>query len=354
MVGNNVSFQIGTGTLEAWIKTPDAGTGFRGIVSKVNAYGMYLYENQLAVYNWTNAATTLVGGYLNDNQWHHVAFRFRSGVNLGSQLYIDGVATGAPFTYSIGNQTRPLTIGNNSDATNQNFYGYIDEVRVWDRIICQNELMANMNCENNGNIASFHFNQGIAYGLNSSETTLINATGSNDGTLYNFSLIGSESNFVLEYAVVSGVACTFSPYTITVSGDSLISDAPGASSYQWYDNLGYYFGSDQFLIPTASGCYYVTVNLGCTSYSTNCVNFIVSSVDKIKETTTPNIYPNPVKNNLFVDLEEVLPVDIYNVTGVLMISSKTTEKKHNIDVSSLPAGLYFIKTAGNISKFIKE
>lgn len=350
---NYASFGIGTGTLEAWIKTPNAGTGFRGIVSKVNAYGMFLYNNQLAVYNWANATTIAVGGNLNDNQWHHVAFRFRNGITNGSQLYIDGVATGAPFTYSIANQTIPLTIGNNSQGPGQNFYGFIDEVRIWNRVICQNELIANKNCENNGNIASFHFNQGIADGTNSSETTLINATGSGNGTISGFALNGSESNFKLEAAVVSDVACTFSPYTITVSGDSLISDAPGAT-YQWYDSLGFYYGSDQFLVPTASGCYWVNVNLGCASYSTSCVNFIVTSVDKVKESASLKIYPNPVKNNLFVDLDEVSIVEVYNVTGVLMISSNATEKKHNIDVSKLPAGLYFVKTANNISKFIKE
>ncbi|TXD70631.1 T9SS type A sorting domain-containing protein [Aequorivita lipolytica] len=75
------------------------------------------------------------------------------------------------------------------------------------------------------------------------------------------------------------------------------------------------------------------------------------------------LYPNPVKNNLFLSSDENignLNIKIFNIEGKLLSTQNTTfEKQVSIDVSSLVNGIYFLNIedeSGNveIKKFIKE
>jgi hypothetical protein len=180
--GNGGSFNISSGTVEAWIKTSGAGSSYRGIVVKENAYGLFLINNQLGVFNWANSTPTVVGSTLNDNAWHHVAFTFQSGVTNGSRLYIDGVATGSTFTYSINSQSSQLTIGNNG-VNPQQFYGEIDEVRVWNTVRTPTQISTDRNTiiseSTSGLMAYYRFDEGTS--------TLLNdlTTNNNSGTFAN-------------------------------------------------------------------------------------------------------------------------------------------------------------------------
>ena len=49
--GNSASVQISTGTVEAWIKTANAGTSFRSIVTKGGAWSLFLQDNILIAYD---------------------------------------------------------------------------------------------------------------------------------------------------------------------------------------------------------------------------------------------------------------------------------------------------------------
>lgn len=51
------------------------------------------------------------------------------------------------------------------------------------------------------------------------------------------------------------------------------------------------------------------------------------------------VYPNPAHDKLFVNAENVQYVDIYGVTGQMVMSSTETE----INVSDLEAGMYFVR-----------
>ena len=48
------STNINTGSVFAWIKTPNAGTGYQGIVVKQFAYGMFLVDNIFGIYDWVS------------------------------------------------------------------------------------------------------------------------------------------------------------------------------------------------------------------------------------------------------------------------------------------------------------
>lgn len=48
---NDVKFQISVGTIEGWIKTGNAGSSYRAAFGKSFAYCLYLYRNELIVYD---------------------------------------------------------------------------------------------------------------------------------------------------------------------------------------------------------------------------------------------------------------------------------------------------------------
>jgi type II secretory pathway pseudopilin PulG len=132
---NNGVLQITTGTVEAWIKTSGAGSGYRGIVVKQNAYGMFLQDNVFGIFDWGASAWRTSGVNLADNNWHHVAFTFQSGVSNGTFLYING-SRATTTTMTVSNQTVGVAFGQGTlPGPFQNFNGIIDEVRIYNRVL---------------------------------------------------------------------------------------------------------------------------------------------------------------------------------------------------------------------------
>ncbi len=75
------------------------------------------------------------------------------------------------------------------------------------------------------------------------------------------------------------------------------------------------------------------------------------------------LYPNPATNNLRVQVNGTInagssKIYLLNATGQLLKTVNCTTKLQQLDISSLPAGLYFIKMdgmqAGGMKKFVKE
>lgn len=133
------------------------------------------------------------------NTWSHVAFTF-DGITM--KAYINGVAAG---TKALGgtmfNSTAPIEIGARNDA--HFFHGKIDEVRIWNIGLPEHQINSNkgislpVHANISSLIASYNMNQGIAFGDNTSITTLTNNGANNlNGTLDNFTKTGETSNFI--------------------------------------------------------------------------------------------------------------------------------------------------------------
>ncbi|MFN9688384.1 MAG: LamG domain-containing protein, partial [Bacteroidota bacterium] len=198
---NDVKFQISVGTIEGWIKTGNAGSSYRAAFGKHRAYCLYLYDNTLAIYDWGGAANRSTGITLNDNTWHHIAMTFKSGVTNGTLIYIDGVLK-MTTTMTILNQVDPFIIGSTIDPYGQYYNGSIDDVRVWNVIRTQTEILDNMNTEllgsETGLVAYYPLNQGIAAGDNTAISTVTNKSANAlNGTLTNFAKTSATSNFVI-------------------------------------------------------------------------------------------------------------------------------------------------------------
>ncbi|WP_452602707.1 InlB B-repeat-containing protein [Pontimicrobium sp. MEBiC06410] len=72
------------------------------------------------------------------------------------------------------------------------------------------------------------------------------------------------------------------------------------------------------------------------SYNTNCGTLSINDF----ELENISIYPNPVRNTLFIELKETLvSMEIFNVVGKKVLESEIS----SINVSNLSSGLYFLK-----------
>ena len=142
----------------------------------------------------------------NDNKWHHVAM-VRQGAKVS--MYLDGMLAGtcvATNAFSVSN-TAKLFIGTNGACGGRsNFNGSIDEIRFWNVARSQAEIQGYMTSElpsskMEGLTNYFPINQGVGDGINTNTTVLLDVVGTNNGTLTNFALTGTSSNWVKAGAV---------------------------------------------------------------------------------------------------------------------------------------------------------
>ncbi len=132
--------------------------------------------------------------------WHHVAMYFDGEfINLyvdASMQNYDDAGGYFPIEYNTNNNT---VIGANYDGNSGFLNGQIDELKIWS--VSRSISAATMNIETNpstsGLVAYYRFNQGIAGGDNTAITTVTDlSVNALHGTLVNFGLNGSSSNFV--------------------------------------------------------------------------------------------------------------------------------------------------------------
>ncbi|MBB3122642.1 hypothetical protein FHS04_000130 [Mesoflavibacter sabulilitoris] len=147
LVGENFVNLNNSFTVSAWVRNLGNGGDY---VSKGNAYNFEIMSNGRvrANINGTNYAQSATS--ITDTNWHHIAYTY-SGGNL--RLYIDGVEDG---NSPIGGVAIPVAttdyfaIGVNyidKNTISNSFNGDIDEVRIWDRVLTQNQIKFLMNQE---------------------------------------------------------------------------------------------------------------------------------------------------------------------------------------------------------------
>lgn len=147
---------------------------------------------------------------------------------------------------------------------------------------------------------------------------------------------------------------------ITAIDNHLHSDAPAGN--QWYDATGPIPGAtDQDYVALVDGDYYVVVTLnGCESSPSNSVNIIISSTEVVSGKMNVFIYPNPISNQLIIELPgstKLTPYQIHDAFGRLVIKGEVTEKCI-VNTKKLVPGVYFIHIGkdggGENRKLVKE
>ena len=173
----------------------------------INMGGLNSQDGHLMIYandgdNLGNSliweSTDLIG----DDACHHIAYTY-DGVNHIGKVYIDGELKDAhDIVINLTLQDR-YSIGQDYDnnQTSDYFNGTISNVRLWGYIKSDAEISQNMytiyDGTENGFVALYTLNQGIANGNNTAITQAIDLSpNAIHGTIMNFALNGTNSNFV--------------------------------------------------------------------------------------------------------------------------------------------------------------
>lgn len=192
--GTLVPFSNRPYSLSVWVKATGSPNN-RTILSQGN--NLWLAVNNFGdiqvADNWVTGAQ-----FPNDNDWHNlIVVRDEQYASL----YLDGVFV-SQNDFPLANPGGIFVIGS-SPSQNQFWQGSIDELRIWDKLLCSVEIQQLYNCAQTssypGLLAYYNFDQGFDGADNSSETTLIEGiNGTNNGTLINFGLTGPASNFTAD------------------------------------------------------------------------------------------------------------------------------------------------------------
>lgn len=146
----------------------------------------------------------------------------------------------------------------------------------------------------------------------------------------------------------NSVICKGERYTYTVSG---------ASSYAWSNGSAI---STTTFAPTTTTVLSVTgSSAGCTTTKTFSITVNpCTGISSVSDKAAFSIFPNPFKDQLFVEAAEASELVITNLNGVVVLKSKLSEGKNEISTSELKAGVYLVQAgAGEMawrSRFVKE
>jgi hypothetical protein len=149
--------------------------------------------------------------------------------------------------------------------------------------------------------------------------------------------------------------------SLNSANDLVLANYPASSTIEWFvDGVLIQNQQNDTLSPPTNGAYSVQITdpFGC-SYETSDFQLALS----IDEYATGNwlMYPNPVKDVLTIQVEELLlgaTFEILDLSGRPLISSIIDKTTTLLDVSSFPNGAYFLCVNNNglkqMKKLVKE
>ena len=141
--GNSSAVQQSSGTLSAWAKASSPGGGYRGIIAKQGAYGLFYTDNVLVAYDWAADAPRSTGVNIADNTWKNVVLTYQSGVSNGTRIYINGVSV-LTTTITVLNQINNLFGGAEANA-GQYAACQISSINMYSRVLTAQEVFQNYN-----------------------------------------------------------------------------------------------------------------------------------------------------------------------------------------------------------------
>ena len=277
-------------TFEAWIYLSSAPTRNNCIMdygpqTAANRNTFIVNANRAIGYiaGGTNTNITSSSNVVPINQWVHVAFVKNGGTGY---LYVNGtqVGTGNLSNVNTGTTGTRLRIGQRVPGGSIPFSGIIDEVRVWDVARTQTEIASTMNsefCSAPSSLKAYYrFNHGVAGGTNTTVTSATDDAGTNNGTLNNFSLSGTSSNWVtgknISPVTISSTIPVSACGSYTMPNGTVVTTAG-----TYYDTVGTSTSCDtlaSYVITFAPAVIKNTVtDSGCITYTTSMGTVITAS-----------------------------------------------------------------------------
>jgi uncharacterized repeat protein (TIGR03803 family) len=371
-------------TVEAWVyptTTANAGsiisdfqTGGGGdfhflLRRDGDSYNFFTSDASNISYISTNSGTVQL------NTWQHVCGTW-DATTREMKLYLNGVLQSSMLsnTYSMGSTPDPVWIGNNNMG--HSFEGRIDEVRLWNRALCDAEVPFRMNCEITGPayglLINYHFNEGDAGQANAGVTNLLNDAGNGsvyDATLYNFALNGTSSNWVAPGAVAAGVSCgAFSqPFSVSVSATNALCyeltgsvtatpSVGGNYDYNWAPSP--YAGQGTATMNGYAGTYTCTVTNACSATATATatitgpprISYIQSPVVAAGQSFTVGANMYTVSGTYTDTLTSMSGCDSIITTMLTVVRPEiTTQSPVICQGDSVAAGNHYYSATGNYS-----
>lgn len=376
VTGTNNSLPQGNNprTIETWIKYStgrnDMSIFNYGTFASNQKFTLHLYNGVYIIGEGNDLAT---GYNFNDGNWHHLAVTHNGTTTI---VYVDGVIRGSKnTTYNTTGYAYQMGVSLRNGNWDFRFEGTIDELRVWNVARTQQQIIDNKNINFNaapGLIASYHFNDGIANGNNTAVTTVVDASGlGNNGTLNNFTMNGTSSNFVSD-AILLPLRLT--AFTARPLNNAVLLNWKTAGEFNMAsfviessrDGLNFAAAKEVTANNTSGENTYSTtvpIQSGKTYYRLrmNDVAGKATYSEVVSVTSTGNVagialWPNPASSQLTVfNAKAGAQYRIYNNAGILVQTAKLNGEMQLIDISKLKAGVYLMEVAGSAPvRFMKE
>jgi len=171
--------------------------------------------------------------------------------------------------------------------------------------------------------------------------------------------------FITPTITLSGI--TSDPIGGTVTVNATVADAGSSYFINWFNN-GTEFATTTVptvtyikdaaadtitarIVSTATGCYDSTTAAGFIITTAN------TGVKPLTPKGEPSIWPNPAKDELHIDYvaNSIMSVVISNLLGQALISKEYNTRQVQMNISELPAGIYFVKVNNYfVQKLVKE
>lgn len=375
VTGTNNSLPQGNSprTIETWIKYSTS----RNDMSIFN-YGTFAYNQKFTLHLYYGVyiigeGNDLATGYnFNDGNWHHLAVTHNGTTTI---VYVDGIVRGSRnTTYNTTGYSYQMGVSNRNGSWDFRFEGTIDELRVWNVARTQQEIIDNMHDNFNsapGLIAFYHLNDGIPNGNNTALTTVADATGNgNTGTLNNFALTGTSSNFVNDAVVLPvklngftvrqekcDAVLTWKAEETGIRSYGIESSQTGVSyttvKQQEPANTGS-VASYRVVVPVATGMMYYRLKIIEEDNSVSYSNTI--SLRTLHCGNNLSIYPNPASSYIRITgAEQGKSYQLFNSSGLLVQAGLFKETVQTIDIRQIRPGLYYLMAEGKrLKTFVKE
>jgi hypothetical protein len=171
-----------TMTISAWIKPQGVQNDWAGIAfsRSPGASGFSISNTNELKYHWDDGGYGWSSGLIvNDNEWTHVAIVVSP---TKVTIYKNGVGASNTYTVPPGDFSAPLHIGVDKNGSPRYFKGMIDEVKVHNYALTQNEIREQMHLTAThtptaGLIAYYQFNE--------NQGTILDRVGVNHASLVN-------------------------------------------------------------------------------------------------------------------------------------------------------------------------
>ena len=150
---DDLSFSGGSMTLSTWFRAVDFDTNWQALVAKGEGTNWRVHrrggEQGMAFAGGLGDTPTATGAGedINDGEWHHlVAVSDADAVDFGTALYIDGeLVASLADAPNLNTNGRPMAIGENPDANGRHWWGDIDDLALWNRVLSETEIQSIFN-----------------------------------------------------------------------------------------------------------------------------------------------------------------------------------------------------------------